>query len=53
MANFVVTITFPVLADFSLSFSYALYAAMALISFFFVARFIVETKGKELEDMVG
>ena len=53
IANFVVTITFPVLADFSLSFSYGLYAAMALISFFFVARFIQETKGKELEDMIG
>jgi SP family sugar:H+ symporter-like MFS transporter len=53
IANFVVTVTFPALADFSLAFAYGLYAVMALISFFFVSRFIKETKGMELEDMVA
>ncbi|GAA4861800.1 sugar porter family MFS transporter [Actinomycetospora straminea] len=53
MANFVVTVTFQALADLSLAFAYGIYAAMALLSFFFVARYVQETKGKELEEMVG
>src|SRR4051794_1676492 len=53
IANFLVTVTFPVLADFSLTFAYGLYAVMALISFFFVSRYVQETKGKELEEMVA
>jgi SP family sugar:H+ symporter-like MFS transporter len=53
IANFIVTVTFQALADLSLAFAYGLYAAMALISFFFVARYVQETKGKELEDMLA
>ncbi|MDD7965061.1 sugar porter family MFS transporter [Actinomycetospora lemnae] len=53
LANFVVTVTFQALADLSLAFAYGIYAAMALISFFFVSRYVQETKGKELEEMVG
>ena len=53
IANFIVTVTFQALADLSLTFAYGLYALMALLSFFFVARFVQETKGKELEEMVA
>lgn len=50
-ANFVVTQTFPILADMSLGIAYGLYAGFALISLFFVLKFVPETKGVELEDM--
>jgi sugar porter (SP) family MFS transporter len=53
IANFIVTVTFQALADLSLTFAYGLYALMALISFFFVSRYVQETKGKELEEMVA
>ncbi|GAA4778348.1 sugar porter family MFS transporter [Actinomycetospora chlora] len=53
IANFIVTVSFQALADLSLTFAYGLYALMALLSFFFVMRFVQETKGKELEEMVG
>ncbi|MBT1017994.1 sugar porter family MFS transporter [Canibacter sp. lx-72] len=51
-ANFLVTQTFPQLAEFSLGLAYGLYAAFALISFFLVWKFVRETRGVELEDMV-
>ena len=51
IANFIVTITFPSLSEFSLSAAYGLYALMSLLSFFFVIRRIRETKGVELEAM--
>jgi SP family sugar:H+ symporter-like MFS transporter len=50
IANFLVTITFPPLADFSLFFTYGMYAAFALLSFIFVLFRIPETKGMQLED---
>ncbi|MDO5049880.1 MAG: sugar porter family MFS transporter [Actinomycetaceae bacterium] len=50
-ANFAVTQTFPMLADFSLAVAYGLYAGFALLSLFFVLRYVSETKGIELEDM--
>jgi MFS transporter, SP family, sugar:H+ symporter len=53
LANFAISTTFPVLADIGLVFAYGLYAAFALISFFFVLKAVRETKGMELEDMVG
>jgi hypothetical protein len=34
-----------------LALAYGLYAGFAVLSFFFVARFIDETKGMQLEDM--
>lgn len=43
--------TFPPLRDFSLGFTYGVYALFALVSFFFVLAKIPETKGMELEDM--
>ena len=49
--NFIITVTFPPLRDFSLGFTYGMYAFFALCSFFFVLAKIPETKGMELEDM--
>jgi len=54
IANFVVTLTFPwMLANIGLSASFFIYAAFAFISIFFVKMAVKETKGMELEDMVG
>jgi SP family sugar:H+ symporter-like MFS transporter len=51
LANFAVSTTFPGLANVGLTFAYGLYAAFALLSLFFVIRFVRETKGRELESM--
>jgi MFS family permease len=51
VANWIITVTFPGLKDVSLALAYGLYAGFALLSFFFVAKFIDETKGMQLEDM--
>lgn len=51
MANWLVTVTFPVISSASLVFAYGLYAFFALISVFFVIKAVRETKGVELEDM--
>jgi MFS family permease len=51
LANFAVSTTFPALANLGLTFAYGLYAAFALLSFFFVFRYVRETKGRELEHM--
>lgn len=52
LSNFLITLTFPILLiSLGLSFAYGLYAVFALISVFFVSRFFIETKGKELEEM--
>jgi SP family sugar:H+ symporter-like MFS transporter len=54
IANFLVTLTFlPLLATISLGGAYGLYTLGALLSIFFIAKFVRETKGKELEEMVG
>jgi len=54
MANFLVTITFPkMLGSIGLSASFGIYSAFAFISILFVAKMVKETKGIELEDMVG
>lgn len=53
-ANYLVVQSFPAMADgLGLAATYALYTASAVISFFLVKSFIRETKGKELEEMVG
>ena len=52
-ANFLISFTFPAMAEWSLTGSYTFYAISAVISFFLVQRFIRETKGKELEEMQG
>ena len=51
IANFLVTVSFPWLADTSLTVAYGMYAAFALISGIFVWKYIRETKGVALEDM--
>ena len=53
-ANFLISFSFPIMAvGLGLAVSYSFYAICATISFFLVQRFIVETKGKELEAMTG
>jgi MFS transporter, SP family, sugar:H+ symporter len=51
IANWAITTSFPPLKDTSLGLAYGIYAACALLSFFFVRRLISETNGQELEDM--
>lgn len=54
LANFCIIMSFPVLLDsLGLGGAYGLYTAVAVISLFFVLRFAHETKGRELEAMVG
>jgi len=50
IANFLVTVTFPPLAAFSLIFTYGMYAFFAALSFLFVMRFVPETNGLSLEE---
>jgi SP family sugar:H+ symporter-like MFS transporter len=51
VANWVITVTFPALKDLSLGLAYGIYAASAVLSFVFVAKWVRETKGRTLEDM--
>jgi hypothetical protein len=54
VTNFIITMTFPILlAGVGLAGAYGLYSVCAIISIFFVAKFVYETKGKELEEMQG
>ncbi|MCU1425936.1 MAG: transporter [Microbacteriaceae bacterium] len=50
IANFLITVSFPALADFSLIVTYGMYASFAALSFFFVFRFVPETNGMSLEE---
>jgi len=53
-ANFAISVSFPALAaSLGLAPTYGFYAASALVSLFFVRAMVQETRGKELEDMVG
>lgn len=53
-ANFLVTLTFPmILGSAGLAFAYSLYTLGAVISIFFVVKYVYETKGKELEEMTA
>ncbi|WP_062200677.1 sugar porter family MFS transporter [Demequina salsinemoris] len=51
LANFTITLTFPVMAGWGLQFAYGFYALMAGLSLWFVLARVPETKGIELEDM--
>lgn len=55
IANFVITLTFPILlASFlGLAGTYSIYALFSALSVVFVLRYVKETKGKELEQMEG
>ena len=51
-SNFGITITFPILlAGVGLAGAYGFYATCAVLSIFFVSRFVHETRGMKLEDM--
>jgi SP family sugar:H+ symporter-like MFS transporter len=53
-ANFLISVSFPVLAKtIGLPITYGFYAACAFVSIFFVLKMVHETRGTELEDMVG
>lgn len=51
VANWLITVSFPRMSEWNLSMTYLIYAIFAVLSFFFVTRFIRETKGRKLEDM--
>ena len=51
LANFLVSETFPGLVGISLGLAYGLFTVGALVSFFYVLKYVKETKGAELEDM--
>ncbi len=50
MANWTITVTFPALRH-ALGLAYGFYATCAVLSFFFVWRWVRETNGVSLEDM--
>ena len=53
-SNFLITVTFPMLlASIGLAGAYGLYTLAALVSIYFVLRYVHETRGKELEQMEG
>jgi SP family sugar:H+ symporter-like MFS transporter len=53
-ANFLISVSFPVLAKFvGLPITYGFYTACAFISIIFVVKMVHETRGTELEDMAG
>ncbi|MDM7955188.1 sugar porter family MFS transporter [Blastomonas sp.] len=54
IANAAISVSFPTLAASpGLAFTYMGYAFFAAVSFFFVSKMVVETRGVELEDMKG
>jgi len=54
IANAVISVSFPSLVlSPGLAITYLGYALAALVSFFFVRAAVTETRGRELEDMVG
>ncbi|MGE4324380.1 MAG: sugar porter family MFS transporter [Sphingobium sp.] len=54
MANAAISVSFPGLAIWpGLAFTYVGYTLFAALSFFFVRAMVRETRGRELEDMVG
>jgi len=54
IANALISVSFPALAASpGLAVTYVGYALFAAISFFFVQKMVVETRGRELEDMQG
>ena len=53
-SNFAITMTFPImLASIGLAATYGFYTLSALVSVFFVLRYVHETRGRELEQMEG
>ncbi|HTF50722.1 MAG TPA: sugar porter family MFS transporter [Pseudonocardia sp.] len=52
IANFIVSTTFPPMANIGLGLAYGVYTLFAFLAAAFVIKYVQETKGKELEDMV-
>jgi sugar porter (SP) family MFS transporter len=53
-SNFGITVTFPILlGSIGLAGAYGLYTFAAIVSVFFVLKYVHETKGRELEQMEG
>ncbi len=53
IANFIVSVSFPGMSSIGLGFAYGVFTVFAVLSWLFVARYIKETKGVQLEDMQG
>ncbi|WP_081871591.1 sugar porter family MFS transporter [Parvularcula oceani] len=54
LANFLVTMTFPIMLNsIGLAPTYGIYCFFSVVSAFFVARAVRETRGLELEEMAG
>jgi len=52
LATFLVTITFPAMLDrLGLAVSYGIYAGFGIVAFWFVRRFVRETRGRTLEEI--
>ncbi|MGV9329994.1 sugar porter family MFS transporter [Streptosporangium sandarakinum] len=51
LANWLITVSFPSLAEWNLSATYVIYACFAALSFAFVMFKVRETKGRKLEEM--
>ena len=50
-ANFLVSVSFPEMAAVSLGAAYLVFTVFSVLSFFFVAKYVKETKGMSLEEM--
>jgi MFS family permease len=50
-SDFLISQTFPTLADIGLGVAYGLCTAFAVLSLLFVAEYVKETNGRQLEDM--
>ncbi len=51
LANWAIITSFPTLQDLGLGLAYGLYTAFAVLSFFFVLKYVKESNGRELEEM--
>ncbi|MDR7302082.1 sugar porter family MFS transporter [Haloactinomyces albus] len=51
IANWLVTVSFPVMRDWNLPATYYIYAGFAFLSLVLVMRYLKETKGRSLEEM--
>src|SRR5690606_35996920 len=49
IANFLITVSFPAMSNWSLPLTYGMYAVFAALSFLYVFLRVPETKGMELE----
>ncbi|HBS51748.1 MAG TPA: hypothetical protein DEA62_01995 [Coxiellaceae bacterium] len=52
IANFIVSFTFPILLSWSgISMAFIIYGVIGLTSLFYVRHYVVETKGRSLEEI--